>query len=53
MGGPQSAFRAYSDLVENNGWSEFPTDGAAETDLEDALGVGSMVGFLVPSGLGA
>lgn len=43
-GGPQSAFRAYSDLAES-GWSEFPTDGEAETDLEDGLvGLGVWVG---------
>ena len=42
-GGPQSAFRAYSDLAES-GWSEFPTDGATETNLEHALGVGMGAG---------
>ncbi|KAL9067578.1 MAG: hypothetical protein Q9161_006767 [Pseudevernia consocians] len=35
-GGPQSEFRSYADLA-NSGWSQFPTDGATDTDLDSAL----------------
>ena len=35
-GGPQSEFRSYADLADS-GWSQFPTDGATDTDLDSAL----------------